>query len=567
MTIIRLTDGTVSAGQGSGELHFLNVNDAFAYINQCGDDVKLLIDPGVYWLHNPDAEDTVVPEEGEKIPYGIRVRCKNLEIAGTTPNAKDVVIAANRGQSHGAIGNYTMFQITCRQLKLENITFGNFCSVDLMYDRDVSLNRAKRTSVRTQAQIGDVKGASLSAKNCRFLGRLNLKPFVGAEKSEYKNCYFECTDDEMNGCSLYEYCSFEFYARRPIYESYGDGAVFKRCRFVCHARVEEEDAVYFTKMGGPVTVEDSEFICSDDLKIAWTKYPDEKTVCSQKNIRKNGKATEILMPGIRDARQAADRVSPMPEDAPKIIDHVIDTDFSDMPTIPCAAVFPERWTIDSYRPQETYDWLNWFEDGRTPWKYGETGNGSVGAGFYQGTQGARLMFSHVDEKENRMDLTLWADPAKTLGQGFGAAGQYMDVLIHLDTFSMKGYGLRIIRLPEAGDGCFFALISCKGGVAKKLTEYQLSSVFRTGCMIHVYTEFQGEDLVMKADVTTKAGSISQHAAGDYLPEIHQSAMISPTGFLGFGILHTGTVGSGGWQNTTMLHRLKVVYGVDRNDPA
>ena len=69
--------------------------------------ITVYIAPYVYWIDDPDAEDTVYPEEGYGEPYGMVVDCDSLKLTGLTEKPSEVVLAGNRGQSHGAKGNYT----------------------------------------------------------------------------------------------------------------------------------------------------------------------------------------------------------------------------------------------------------------------------------------------------------------------------------------------------------------------------------------------------------------------------------------------------------------------------
>ena len=98
-----------------------------------GKQITVYIAPYVYWIDDPDAEDTVYPEEGYGEPYGMVVDCDSLKLTGLTDTPSEVVLAGNRGQSHGAMGNYTMFYFRVRHLELANLTLGNYCSVDLEY--------------------------------------------------------------------------------------------------------------------------------------------------------------------------------------------------------------------------------------------------------------------------------------------------------------------------------------------------------------------------------------------------------------------------------------------------
>ena len=138
--------------------------------------LTVYIMPGVYWIDDPEADDTMQPWGGYDVPYGIAVTAHSLEFAGLTDDAEDVVIAGNRGQSHGANGNYTMFHFECESLTIKNLTIGNYCSTDLEYKRDASRNHRRRTDAITQAQLAIMQGDRMFADNCRFIGRLNLRP-------------------------------------------------------------------------------------------------------------------------------------------------------------------------------------------------------------------------------------------------------------------------------------------------------------------------------------------------------------------------------------------------------
>ena len=112
--------------------------------------------PDVYWLHDPEDEEIFRGTEGDFLPYQQKIKCNYLSLIGLSEHPEDVVIAANKGQSHGCIGNYTMLHFEGDGLYLENLTVGNYCNVDLEYPRDPSKNRPKRCKAVTQAQLGDV---------------------------------------------------------------------------------------------------------------------------------------------------------------------------------------------------------------------------------------------------------------------------------------------------------------------------------------------------------------------------------------------------------------------------
>ena len=160
------------------------------------------------------------------------------------------------------------------------------------------------------------------------------------------------------------------------------------------------------------------------------------------------------------------------------------TDFSDFPTVKQPEIKEGFWTVDSYRPADTESFGSWKgEDTETPWVYGETGNGSVGAGIYQGTQGARLMYTPVEGKYGDMTVKVVADPAKTAGQGFGSAGQYMDVCIKFDTKTLTGYALRIIRTRASSSAVTFVLVKYDNGNTTYISDEIIATCFLTGCEI------------------------------------------------------------------------------------
>ncbi|MDE6692302.1 MAG: hypothetical protein K2K05_02855 [Muribaculaceae bacterium] len=126
-------DSGIPANRPSEGL-YNNAKDAFAAIDG-STRATLRVHPGVYWLDDPDSPTTAMPKAGSSVPFAIEVACDTLSIIGTDPDAEATVFAVNRGQTQGAIGNFTMLHFIGRQLKVENMTFGNYCNVDLEYPR------------------------------------------------------------------------------------------------------------------------------------------------------------------------------------------------------------------------------------------------------------------------------------------------------------------------------------------------------------------------------------------------------------------------------------------------
>lgn len=237
------------------------------------------------------------------------------------------------------------------------------------------------------------------------------------------------------------------------------------------------------------------------------------------------------------------------------------TDFSNFPNVKQSEIKAGFWTVDYNRPADTESFGSWQgADTEEPWKYGTTGNGCVGAGLYEGTQGARIMYTPVEGTYGDMSLELVVDPAKTAGQGFGSAGQYMDVLLKFDTSTLTGYGLRIVRTKASSNAVTFVLVKYDNGTVTEISDEVIASCYATGCTISLKVE--GNKLT--AHVETPTEQLADQAAKGYPHVVDLTADIEVNSFGGVAIQHTGTVGSGGWQNTTMLHNLNVTWEGENN---
>ena len=239
----------------------------------------------------------------------------------------------------------------------------------------------------------------------------------------------------------------------------------------------------------------------------------------------------------------------------------LSTDFSNFPNIKQSEIKAGFWTVDYNRPADTESFGSWQgADTEEPWEYGTTGNGCVGAGLYEGTQGARLMYTPVEGTYGDMSLKLVVDPAKTAGQGFGSAGQYMDVLLKFDTSTLTGYGLRIIRTKASSNAVTFVLVKYDNGTVTEISDEVIASCYVTGCTISLKTE--GNKLT--AHVETPTEQLADQAAKGYPHVVDLTADIAANSFGGVAIQHTGTTGAGGWQNTTMLHNLDITWEGENN---
>lgn len=239
----------------------------------------------------------------------------------------------------------------------------------------------------------------------------------------------------------------------------------------------------------------------------------------------------------------------------------LSTDFSNFPNIKQSEIKAGFWTVDYNRPADTESFGSWQgADTEEPWKYGTTGNGCVGAGLYEGTQGSRIMYTPVEGTYGDMSLELVVDPAKTAGQGFGSAGQYMDVLLKFDTSTLTGYGLRIVRTKASSNAVTFVLVKYDNGTVTEISDEVIASCYATGCTISLKVE--GNKLT--AHVETPTEQLADQAAKGYPHVVDLTADIEANSFGGVAIQHTGTTGAGGWQNTTMLHNLDITWEGENN---
>lgn len=280
---------------------------ALAAINNSGlSNMTLLVEPSVYWLDDPD--DPAIrrnPDNSGNVPFAVELSCDTLSIIGLADNPADVVFAVNRGQTQGALGNFTMLHFKGHSLSVENMTFGNYCNVDLDYPRNPKLNRPKRREAIVQAQLGICDGTDrLFARNCRFISRLNLCPFVGSRRSLYKDCYFECTDDALTGSAIYLDCRFTFHSGKPFYSTASTGAVFLNCDI--HTLVNGTQ--YLTKMPGMVTMIDTRFTSDNPVTLQWTRDASPLR-CYQSNVTLNG--TPIRIDSSRPELSADITASPL----------------------------------------------------------------------------------------------------------------------------------------------------------------------------------------------------------------------------------------------------------------
>ena len=247
--------------------------------------MNVWIAPWVYWIHNPNSTST-------SEAYGMYITCENLHITGLTDDPYNVVIAGNYGHNEGYDGgNWTMFSVRGDGLTLKNVTFGDYCNVDLVYPLNPDLNVAKRTDNITQGQIASYSGDKLYAENCNFISRLNMMPFNNSGRALYVDCHMESTDDSLNGSSqaVYLGCDFEFYGTKPWGGS--RGVTLLDCTMTsCNYNVRDSVSQYLSKGAGRFTVIDSEFISDYDVPVTfgWSDVIGDSFRSYYSNVTHNG---------------------------------------------------------------------------------------------------------------------------------------------------------------------------------------------------------------------------------------------------------------------------------------
>lgn len=245
--------------------------------------MKLYIAPWVYWIDDPD--DPYIRGSKGEYPFGMVITCPYLQIEGLNPDPRAVVLASARGQTQGAIGNFTMFDLTGDGMRFENLTMGNFCNIDLEYPLKPELGRKKRNSAITQAHVAYCHGDRVVARNVHFLSRLNMCPLAGAKRILFENCHMESTDDALTSTGLYVGCTLGFYGQKPFYNSDRGGAIFLDCDFYVE---HETPRQYFCKAQNPLSVVDCRYHSRGHLYAGWTHTPADWLRCYQYNIKANG---------------------------------------------------------------------------------------------------------------------------------------------------------------------------------------------------------------------------------------------------------------------------------------
>ena len=409
---------------------------------------------GVHWLNDPDAAF-----DGNIYAQTLSGGC--VRLVGGDSDPTHTILAVNRGHTQGAMGNYTMFHVTADTLIAENITFGNYCNVDLHYLPDPIQDRKRRASAVVQSQIGVCDGTKLvHARGCRFISRLNMCNFVGAEKAIFENCYIECGDDALAGNAVYRHCQLVFFSSKPFYST-DKGAIFDDCDIYIKRESQPSSHLtqYFTKVPSPVTLNNVRIHSDYKVNLAWAKDNDPD-ICHAVGVTLNGKKARI------DEKKRR-----------TVIERQIISNGKEL-------INGAQWTFESFKPSDTkqYDWMT---DASVPaWYYGTAVDGAEGyRGYVQNVRGARIVIDGergVRGKKKKIRVTLC--PCKSAGQGFGSAtGQYLDLCLAMDTVTMSGYGLRFERTPDYDHAVAVSLIEYRNECITHITLPEKCELYKSPC--------------------------------------------------------------------------------------
>lgn len=220
-----------------GSYNFTSLTSMVSGVSDIGteaDPVVVYLAADVYWTD--DYTSTDIRASNDLV--GLSITQSYITLRGMTGDPEDVVIASDRGQNAGANGNFNTLGVS-NGFHAYDITFGNYCNVDLVYPSDTSKNHTKRQNAVTQAQVicEATSGTmdELYFEDCRIVSRLNLLALGGSNlnRTYFKNCHLECTDDSLptGYISVFEGCDFDLYSNTPCYTTPSYLLSFLGCTF------------------------------------------------------------------------------------------------------------------------------------------------------------------------------------------------------------------------------------------------------------------------------------------------------------------------------------------------
>lgn len=254
------------------------------------DPTIIYLEPDVYWTDDYTKEE--IREKDDLI--GLTISQSNITLIGLSKNPEDVVIASDRGQNAGANGNFNTIAIG-DGFHAYNITFGNYCNIDLIYDLDPSKNHEKRQTAITQAQvITKAPDVEVMDKwlfdNCIIVSRLNVfsrddRPY----RTYIKNSKIECNDDSLGTgyITIFENCDIGFFSNNPMGGASNYLQAFLNCRITTDLSGDDKN-IYLCKNNKPFVIMDTTF-SGDLINVYWKK---DNLSSDTKNIVYNNKIND-----------------------------------------------------------------------------------------------------------------------------------------------------------------------------------------------------------------------------------------------------------------------------------
>jgi len=250
--------------------------------------------PAVYWLG------------GTETDRGLYIHQDWVSLIGLSDDAQDVVLADNRGHMIGAHGGAsgsspaeTLF-VTGTGFHAENLTLGNYCNVDLVYPRDPSQNRPKRSDTITQAYVIGAKNPDkvldrYSFRNVRFISKLDTVALGYVQRVFYDHVYVQGTDDFIGGgqVKVFRDSIIHSFTNKPIWKAGDNGMAFINTRW--EVEFADPGELMLTKNSSPLILINTAF---EDLNghlrgVRWAPYPLDNVTSYEYGSSLNGKPIRI----------------------------------------------------------------------------------------------------------------------------------------------------------------------------------------------------------------------------------------------------------------------------------
>lgn len=251
--------------------------------------------PGVYWTD--DYTDPALRDSDSGL-VGLTISQPYITMIGVTGDRDDVVIASDRGQNAGANGNFNTLGIS-DGFHAKDITFGNYCNVDLVYERNPYKSHEKRQGAIVQAQVITKAGGVEEMdewffEGCSFVSRLNVfSNSLLPDRTLYVDCHFESTDDSIGTgyVSVFLNCDFDFYSSTPSGSASEFLQAYLNCEFRMH--LADEGVLNLSKHSNYFVILDTD-VTGNITGVEWkngTVFHDTRSIVSGNTL--NGEPLTI----------------------------------------------------------------------------------------------------------------------------------------------------------------------------------------------------------------------------------------------------------------------------------